>query len=299
MKHSLPILVAAAMLAPTEGLDHSVSRNSPPVDAAASGEALIRQVAQRMNAQPALQTQLQQHVDLFEQRLSCTGIYRQKASARGLLVRLDWQVQVGERTASVQHIRNGRFLWVRRDLLADPAWERVDLERARAALSQQPLHAPPAFLANDLAILGLPHLLERLVHFYRFDTPRAARLGDQPVWVIEGHWNPPEKAPEPPDSRSKSHQAWLTQLPTHVRVVVSQQDLALRRVEYLGVASDRRATNVDDADVLLRTISVLEISGASPLEDLDEGLFLPPADVQQVVDHTQQFLRYIRPRTSN
>jgi hypothetical protein len=251
-----------------------------------------------MNAHPALQTQLQQHVDLFGQRLSGTGVYRQQASARGLLVRLDWEVQVGERTASVQHIRNGRFLWIRRNLLADPVWERVDLDRARAALSQQPLHAPPAFLANDLAILGLPHLLERLVQFYRFDTPRAARLGDQPVWVVEGQWNPPEDQ-ELSDSRPKSHQAWLAQLPTHVRVVVSQQDLALRRIEYLGAAHDRRANNLDDPDVHRRTISILEISEASPLEDLDEGPFMPPADVQQVVDHTQQFLRYIRPRISN
>jgi hypothetical protein len=297
MNYSLPILVAAAMLAPSDELDYS-SPSSRPADATASGEALIRQVAQRMNAHHALHTQLHQHVDLFGQRLSGTGVYWQKASARGLLVRLDWEVQVGERTASVQHIRNGRFLWIRRDLLADPAWERVDLDRAHAALLQQPLHAPPAFLANDLAIFGLPHLLERLVRFYRFDMLRAARLGDQPVWVVEGQWNAPEETPEEPNSR-KSHQAWLPQLPTHVRVVVCQRDLALRRVEYLGDAPDRRAKNVDDAGAHRRTISVLEISGASPLEDLDEGLFMPPADAQQVVDHTQQFLRYIRPRTSD
>jgi hypothetical protein len=298
MKYSLPIVVAAAMLAPSEELDYA-SPSSRPADATASGEALIRQVAQRMNAHHALQTQLQQHVDLFGQRLSGTGVYWQKASARGLLVRLDWEVQIGERTARVQHIRNGRFVWIWRDLLADPVWERIDLDRAHAALLQQSVQDPPAFLANDLAIFGLPHLLERLVQFYRFDTPRAARLGDQPVWVVEGQWNPPEEASELTNRRPKTQQAWLMQLPTHVRVVVCQRDLALRRVEYLGTAADRRAKNVDDFDVHRRTISVLEISGISPREDLDEGLFTPPADAQQVVDHTQQFLRYIRPRTSD
>ena len=297
MKHSLPILAAAAMLALADGPHYSVSPSSPPVGATADGETLIHQVAQQMAVQAAFQAQLKQHVELFGQRLSGVGVYRQKASTRGLLVRLDWEVQVGDRTASVQHISNGRFLWIRRDLFDEPVLERVDLDRARAALSRQPLHAPPTSLANDLAILGLPHLLERLVHFYRFDTPRAARLGDRPVWVVEGQWNLPEH-PEPSDTRPKNHDALLPQLPTHVRVVIFQQDLTLRRIEYLCVAPDKRAKILDDHDVHHRTISVIEIAESS-LEDLDEGLFVPPSDVQQVVDHTQQYLHYIRPRTSD
>jgi hypothetical protein len=294
MKHSLPILIAAAMLASAEVAERPVSSSSPTSDSRDCGESFVRQAAQRLGNQPVYQAQLRQHIDLFGQRLSASGVYLQKASPRGLLMRLDWNVPVGDRVASVQQISDGRFLWIRRDLLDGPVLQRVDLDRVRAAVKQAATDSQRPPLMTDLAILGLPSLLENLAASYRLDPPRAATLGNLPVWVVEGIWNPQTTATSTAIASEKPQSAKTgstSQLPTNIRIVFDQQELMLQRIEYLRREEDRNTKNAQKAELRLQPLAVIEVVSVSNDETPDDRLFVCEPGGLEVADHTDRYLR--------
>jgi hypothetical protein len=93
--------------------------------------------------------------------------------------------------------------------------------------------------------------------------------------------------------RHHNRTRWSPQLPTHVRVVISQDDWTLRRIEYLRSVSQRRAKWTREADAPLQALAVIDVIMSSSMHDLDDGLFQPPDVTLEIVDHTQQFLRSI------
>jgi hypothetical protein len=293
MKPSLLILINATMLASVLATTSSIPPDTADHASEDSGDALVHQVAREMAVQPVLRAALEQHVDLFGQRFSARADYVQKPSPRGPLMRLDWQTEVGDQTASVQYISDGRFLWIHRELLDAPVLQRVDLQRVRAVVSRTSPSDQPASMASDLAILGLPNLLRKIVQYYRLAGPRPARLGDLPVWVVEGQWNPPELAELAESAPANRRTRSSPQLPTHVRVVISQDDWTLRRIEYLRSVSPRRAQWTHEADSPLQPLAVIDVIKSSSTHDPDDGLFQPPDGTLEIVDHTQQFLRSI------
>ncbi len=299
MKHSLPILLAAAVLASAGEAERRELPGSAPSDSPVSGGEFVRQAAQALGARSVYQAQLRQHIDLFGQRLSGSGVYLQKSSPRGLLVRLDWNVPVGDRVASVQQISDGRFLWIRRELLDEPILQRVDLDRVRAAVKQDGTDSLRSSLMADLAILGLPGLLENLAASYRLDSPRAATLGTLPVWVVEGIWNPKEMpnstaiAVEKPKSAKAGS---MSQLPTNIRIAFDQQDLLLRRIEYLRREESVISKSPEDIQVQLRPLAMIELVSLPDGETPDDRLFVCEPGEHEIVDHTDRYLRAITNR---
>lgn len=299
MKHSLPILIAAAVLASAEVAERPVSSSPSPSNSQVSGESFVRQAAQRLGNQPVYQAQLRQNIDLFGQRLSGSGVYLQKASPRGLLTRLDWNVPVGDRVASAQQISDGRFLWIRRDLLDGPVLQRVDLDRVRAAVKQDATDSQRPPLMTDLAILGLPSLLENLAASYRLDPPLTATLGNLPVWVVEGAWNPQTTATSKAIASEKPESAKtgsMSHLPTNIRIVFDQQELMLQRVEYLR-REENRSTKSDEAtEIRLRLLAVIEVVRVANGETPDDRLFVCEPGGHEIADHTDRYLRWIANR---
>ncbi|MCL4202650.1 MAG: hypothetical protein KJ000_09150 [Pirellulaceae bacterium] len=294
MKHSLPILIAAAVLASAGEAVKSELSASAASDAQVSGGEFVRRAAQTLGTRPVYQAQLRQHIDLFGQRLSGSGAYLQKSSPRGLLIRLDWDVPVGDRVASVQQISDGRFLWIRRNLLDEPILQRVDLDRVRAAVKlDEPDSVRPSLMA-DLAILGLPSLLENLAASCRFDSPRAATLGTLPVWVVEGTCNP-QKTPNSTviaTEKPKSAKAGsMSQLPTNIRIAFDKQDLLLRRIEYLRREESEISKSSENVEVELRLLAMIEVIRVSDGEMPDDRLFICEPGNLEIVDHTDRYLR--------
>ncbi len=300
MKQTITILVFMAMLASATWPADESEADLPPAGSADSGEQLIRRVQEQMMLAPAFQARLNQYIDLFGQRLTGQGTYVQHASPRGLLMRLDWQSTVGDQTASVQHISDGRFLWVRSDLLDGPVLERIDLDRVRGprATSAYATTQPPISAANGLATLGLPRLLENILQFYRLAPLRSAQLKDQPVWVVEGQWKAPADL-ESGGGHRRGSDANATPLPNYLRVIIQQEDLILRRIEYLHVHADRRSTGTDPPDATYRMLAVIDFIESSFPSHLDEGLFDFPTGGDEIVDRTHPLMRYLEPRTAD
>lgn len=300
MKQTITILVFMAMLASATWPADELEADLPPAGSADSSEQLIRRVQEQMMLAPAFQARLNQYIDLFGQRLAGQGTYVQHASPRGLLMRLDWQSTVGDQIASVQHISDGRFLWVRSDLLDGPVLERIDLDRVRGprATSAYATTQPPISAAHDLVTLGIPRLLENILQFYRLAPLRSAQLEDQPVWVVEGQWKAAEDL-ESGGGHRRGSDANATPLPNYLRVIIQQEDLILRRIEYLHVHADRRSTGTDPPEATYRMLAVIDFIESSFPSHLDEGLFDFPTGGDEIVDRTHPLMRYLEPRTAD
>ena len=302
MKQTLKLLIFVAMLALASATwpANESEADLPSAGSADSSEQLIRRVQEQMLRAPAFQARLNQYIDLFGQRLVGQGTYVQHASPRGLLMRLDWQSTIGDQTASVQHISDGRFLWVRSDLLDEPVLERVDLNRVRGSratfadtTTQLPISA-----TQELVTLGMPRLLENILQFYRLAPLRSAQLEDQPVWVIEGQWKAAEDL-EAGGSRRSGPDANASPVPNCLRVIIQQEDLILRRIEYLHVHADRRSTGTDPPHASYRMLAVIDFIESSFPSHLDEGLFDFPTGGDEIVDRNHPLMRYLEPRTAD
>ncbi|MBB76836.1 MAG: hypothetical protein CMJ75_20210 [Planctomycetaceae bacterium] len=95
--------------------------------------------------------------------------------------------------ASLQQIRNQRFLWIRRAFMDRTVLERIDLRRVNEALVQNglvqdkvaPLNVE---LASWIARGGIPSLLVSLEHHFKFGVAQTRKIDRVDVWQIEGHW---------------------------------------------------------------------------------------------------------------
>ena len=269
------------------------SRRAPPD--APDGQALIVEAAERLSKESAFQAQTRQRVELFGQRLVGTGIYLQKSSPRGLLLRWELQLQLGAQRTTVQQISDGRFLWIRRVLPEGTVWSRVDLARIRRAAGRR----EPAPLANPstnwLLLGGLPGLVAALAHNFQFGSPKPAETGGAKAWALEGVWKREklqELLPDQKDAIAAGGPIDLArlpaQLPTAVRVVLAQEDLTPYRIEYLRLAGPA-ATGTGSAQS--RTTVVLELSEVRRGGPIDDQLFSCTPGDQPVADHTDLYLQ--------
>ncbi|MCH5378025.1 MAG: hypothetical protein JJ992_29050 [Planctomycetes bacterium] len=299
MKHSLTVLFMTALLASTRAQDVPAPPDSATDPTNNSGTSLIHRAAQQLAQQEPFQADLRQRVNLFGQSLVGSGTYLQKSSPRGLLVRLDWKIPIADRIASSQQICDGRFLWIRRDLLDGSMLQRVDLDRVREALEQEPATGLHQASWEGVAIVGLPRLLDSLDEYFEFGSPRSAALGGVPVWVVEGAWMPRIDADVATDAgggstgenTSRADPARMSHLPTHVRVVIQQSNWMLQRIEYLRRKSNDRAEEREGQTAPPRVIAAIDVVGLSTGLTLDDGLFVCETGRQEIADYTDHYLR--------
>ncbi len=112
------------------------------------GQSLLSRAVAQLTSLPALEAKLRQKAQLFGQEVAGSGTYLQTQSQRGLLLRLELKLQVGDQQSSLQQVCDGRFLWVRRDVASGVSLGRVDMALSRprvrrrlmVAASSQPKH---------------------------------------------------------------------------------------------------------------------------------------------------------------
>lgn len=263
------------------------------------GQSLLSRAVAQLASLPALDVKLRQKTQLFGHEVTGSGTYLQSQSQRGLLLRLELKLQVGDQQSSLQQVCDGRFLWIRRDVASGASLGRVDMERIREAIrtSERPTWANAS--ANWLAVGGLPQLIAALAENFQFSTPQAMRSDKASVWVVDGRWKPDKLAELLPDQREKilsgqpADLARLSaQLPTEVRVVLGQNDLLPYRIEYRRAESNRNASAHDGgASPPMVVLEILEIQRP---EALDEALFSYQPGNQEVVDYTDLYLQALK-----
>jgi hypothetical protein len=315
MKHSLTLLLVVAVAAlawlawPGQGREPRASASETPrgeeapaspensfatgaASSGAEGNLLIGQAAREVSQLPALEAKLRIQTNMLGQELMGSGSYYQLARAPETLFKLELKLQVANQVSSLLHISDGRFLWMRRDLPTHRFLGRVDQRRIAEALADA---GPERTLgqggAGALSLGGLGRLLETLQTHFDFAPPEDESFGGVPVWVVRGAWKPAALARMVP-AQAKTLEAggsiapWELpeQMPSHVVVVLSR-DPALRlfpyRIDYQREGRRGGATSMVSIDLFDVRKNV----------SLDPRLFSYKPGDQELVDHTETFLR--------
>lgn len=280
------MLVVTGSCGPLQ-IAQSAENNAP------DGQSLVLQSVAQLTRITSLEAKLRQTTHWFDQDVAGSGTYFQSQSPRGLLLRLELKLRVGDHQSSLQQVGDGRFLWIRRDLPSGVSLGRVDMDRMRQAASdkRQPSWAGAA--GNSLAVGGLPQLLAALAENFQFAAAEAMQSEDTALWGITGVWKPDRLAALVPDQKEKllaggavDRKGLPAQLPTEVHVVLRQSDLLPYRIEYRRAADDP-THNADGAQPMM----VLEILGIRQHEALDENLFCYQPGNQEIVDVTERYLQ--------
>jgi hypothetical protein len=259
----------------------------------------VSRAAAQLTSIPAWEAKLRQKTLLFGQEVAGSGTYLQTQSPRGLLLRLELKLQVGDQPSSLQQVCDGRFLWIRRDLPNGASLGRVDMDRIRQATGDNGRSTWANAGTNWLAVGGLPQLIAALAENFQFSTPQAVRSDKVSQWLVDGRWKTDKLAELLPDQKEKilaGGPADLTrlsaQLPTEVRVVLGQSDLLPSRIEYWrrGAGRDASASNRGAA----RPMMVLEILEIQRREGLDGALFSYQPGNQEVADYTDLYLQALK-----
>lgn len=265
--------------------------SQPPAPPA---ENLLLASARRLAELPAVEARLRQRVELFGQTIVGRGVYLQKRTPRGVLLRLDLTMQVGGREVSLTQVCDGRFLWIRRDLDDANSLSRVDIQRVAEATRKAKAKPLSDSTTNWLVLGGLPRLLESLDEHFEFAPPRPAKMDKSQVWILEGTWRAKRLAKLLPDQAKTilaGKPADLTQLapqlPSHVVVVFGQADLMPYRIEYRRVSHQASGAGAVSRASPLVVLDLLELRRR---DDLEEDQFRYDPGEQEVADQTDLYL---------
>ena len=301
-----PILTLAAIfLAPAAATPNRVQTTAvtPTLPGAAQAtddpQRLVANAAAAIGRMPSVSAKIRQRVDLFGHQLVGSGSYLQLGTGAEMLLRLELKIQT-DHVTSLQQICDGRFFWLRRDLIDKISLSRIDLRRVRQAIKQSRGSLQPSSATGWMALGGLPKLMESLDANFRFNEVRASQLRGLPVWVVRGRWKPEKLANLLPDQkdailagnrieidRSPAH------LPTLVTVVVGQEDLFPYRITYERpvIRADRDSRAGPDGETKpIVTMELFEVRVGAPIDPLQ--FVYQPGDLE-VADHTKRYLRSI------
>jgi len=263
---------------------------------ALDGQSLIVQSVAQLTNIPSLEAKLRQTTYWFDQELAGSGTYFQSQSPRGLLLRLELKLRVGEHQSSLQQVCDGRFLWIRRDLPGGVLLGRADVERMREALGRRGSPSWVGAGVHSLAVGGLPQLLAALAENFQFSAPQAMRSENAALWVLVGGWKPDKLAILLPDQKDKilagrpvDLARLAAQLPTEIRIILGQSDLLPYRIEYRRALGDGARSPGDSRGI--SPMTVLEILEIRQREELDENLFCYQPGNQEVADYTERYLQ--------
>ena len=260
-----------------------------------SGKELMQDAARRTAGQSTVSARIRLRANLLGQPLIGSGTYAQLRSSRGLLLRLELAVQMGDQQTSVKQVCDDRHLWIHRRWGEVDSLSRVDLRRVEQAAQATPEPLRADVMSSLLATGGLPKLLSQLLANFDFDAapPRARMVGDTAVWTVVGTWQPDALRQLLPDSQKwvPKGESGLHQLPPHVphRVVVTcgQDNLFPYRVEFNRVNEERRSAG-QPGDHTIMTVELLEVELG---KELDPRQFNYNPGNAKVADQTDLFIQ--------
>jgi hypothetical protein len=231
---------------------------------------------------------------LLGQQLVGSGSLVQLRSSRGLLLRMELRIPVGEQLTSVTQICDGRRLWILRRLADSEVLSYVELRHVEEAVKAAPDRMRADAASSVLASGGLPRLLRQLEANFDFDAAplRQAALGDVPVWIAAGRWQPLRLVGFLPEQRQgieAGEAPDLSKLPPHVphfvTVTVGQDDLFPYRIAFLRQQEPGENQSQEEPLVVIEFFEVEIGAEVDPRQfDYDPG-------PMSAVDHTDLFIQ--------
>ena len=294
MKFRLRILtMAAAMIAPSAVF----AQNPPAVVGRANqrsleqdGNLMVRRAAEQLLRQPALEAKIRQRADLFGQQLVGSGSYQQLGDSGGnVQFRLELKLQAAGEVTSVQHVYDGRFLWIRSNLPRRKELSRIDLRKIREAETAAGAANPQSPTSgNWMKLGGLPRLLQGLHDHFTFAAPRADQIGPIPVWIVEGAWRPA------PSESGGAESELPPRAPDSVILILGRDDvtpLFPYRVEFRRRVDDASAGDSPVGRPASKSIVTLELFEVQIRAQLDPASFTYTPGDQKVNDLTEAYLQ--------
>ena len=239
-------------------------------------EALLDQVAASVDRFDSISARVRQQIDLFDNQILGTGLYFQQGHAQQRLTRMEVRSQSGERATTMLEVCDSRNLWTFHGTPGGSTVSRIDFERVEKAFAdaaaaraaqlrdfqvRERLAQPGrnsarieqiAPLPDRPAASGLPKLLDGLRDNFQFERTTPGRLGEMPVWIVEGVWKPARLIAAVPDQKANIEagrpielKKLPPQLPERVVIEVGQQDLFPYRIQYLRRAKSGSTANTE------------------------------------------------------
>jgi hypothetical protein len=303
MRHIFARLTAVGLLA----LAASQGSRVRGEESGNRGQELVAEAARRLQAEKALSAELRYRIDAYGHQLIGAGNYLQWGAGPERLLKLELQMRVGNRPATLQEVRGDDFYWVRRDVPPQPPslW-RVNLRQLRDSVGRPIGEAASDVLPQGAWIMlgGLPQLLASLEQNFAFDTPREDELQFRAadgqsvervaVWTVAGRWKPERLAAlTGRDTNKKSDLP--EQLPEKVELVLGRTDaippLFPCRITYWqapGVGSGRIARSANSAPRELLTLDLFHVDRQAKI---DRGQFLFNPGELDVEDRTARYIQ--------
>lgn len=274
------------------------SKSEIPSSDLPNADRLMADMLASVRARDSISARIRQKIDVLDQQLVGTGVYLQQGRGEEQKLRLELKIQVADQTTSMQQVCDGTFLWMHQDLLDKTSLTRIDVRRVREAVFDRGGRRS-RFQQIQLALGGLPKLLEELDRDFEFRLVQQDRLDGVPVWVVRGTWRPEALAATYPDPKAKpAGQGVPTvgKLPPHAPdvmvLLVGRDDLFPYRIEFRRrVEPDEKTPQRTDETRALVIMEWFELALDTPL---DERQFIyRPGDVKPI-DGTEKLLVQMR-----
>lgn len=239
-----PAVVAAAVQAgggQTLSMPPDAARGSSAAEIASQqAENLVLHARQLIDGYDSIECSTRHRIMLFDHQILGAGHYYQQGHGVRRATHFELRSQLGARTDTRLEISDGNFFWTFHQASEGSTLARVDLVRVFQAWDQA-RHTSPAVGMREPATSGLPKLLDGLASDFRFERVANGRLGDRPVWVVEGSWRRDKLAAAVPDQKSNIEAGrpldlrhFPSQLPERVVLEFAQSDdLFPCQIEYL------------------------------------------------------------------
>lgn len=254
---------------------------------------IVREARSKLFRHKSVQAEITQVVSLGDVRFEATGKY---LSGEDFRSRLEYSLNLGQLEATFLEVSDGQILHTRRQI-TDAAVDSkkstpptIELSRRdlNKILRETQLHLdqPDAVRAAEIGIGGLPAILASLERTMIFEAVRDEVQDGQPVWVVQGSWNPEE------ENRLVGGLGGLaTQiqqfLPDRVHVVFNKETYFPQKFQYLKRISEERNT--------FRPLLTVSFSNAVFDESIPAQRFsyIPPPGMEER-DETAMFIDAIQ-----
>jgi hypothetical protein len=278
---SLGLILHAALLLLMLLLGTIRAEDSTP--ALGGGDAYLAEVLAAMERRPNVSAKLRYESRLGDETLMGAGNFWQLGTGPQRMTRWEMQTQVADKAASYVQVFDGRYLWTDRHLPSGRQVHRLDVGNLKARLrSTSGVSAQRSEwedLINGAEFRGgLSQMLADLLRRYHFDAPRPTELNGFALEALIGHWQPEQFSELCPIQGED--QAWPSQLPHHVLVMVGNSNLFPYVIEFRRAEDAQLAENLSGLKPAHDPLTRYEVFEVRFADAIDSTVFqFKPGDV--------------------
>ena len=235
-------------------------------------DSLLRASVRQLASYPSVETKIRQQIAMYGQQVNGAGSYYQWGRGDQLRLRLELRIPLGkQQIASLQHVCDGRHLWMRKAVGEKVQLQRVDLSRVRAVSGPD---WRPGW-RNAIAG-GLPRLLDSLATDFQFGKPVETVWQKQRVWRLRAAIRAPFKAEHKLNS----------ELPSHIEVILDHASLFPLRISYFAAHGDGKSGQQ------MRLLMATEFYGVRIGQPIDSSRFTYEAENYR--NATEEFIATLK-----